>query len=62
MSSITVHTKTKCPATLRMANELRSFLFEQEFGELQCYYTEAQRKHLTAALKAMTRVYTKFKE
>lgn len=62
MASIVVHTKTKCPATLRMANELRSFLFEQQYGELERYYTEAQRRHLTAALKAMTKVYTKFKE
>ena len=49
MSGIKVSVKTKAKETLKLSNHLRSFLFEQEYGELSnC--TPAQKKTLKDAL------------
>lgn len=55
---ITVHQKTKCPESLKLANTVASFLFEQECGELK-YFTEAQKKHIQNACKALYKVSSK---
>ena len=49
MSGIKVSVKTKAKETLKLSNHLRSYLFEQEYGELSnC--TPAQKKTLRGAL------------
>lgn len=49
MSGIKVSTKTKAKATLKLANAFRSYLFEQEYGELnKC--SSANKKVLKDAL------------
>ena len=49
MSGIKVSVKTKAKEALKLSNHLRSFLFEQEYGELSnC--TSAQKKTLKDAL------------
>ena len=52
MSGIKVSVKTKAKETLKLSNHLRSFLFEQEYGELSnC--TPAQKKILRDALAVL---------
>ena len=49
MSGIRVIVKTKAKETLKLSNHLRSYLFEQEYGELSnC--TPVQKKTLKDAL------------
>ena len=49
MSGIKISSKTNAKETLKLANHLRSYLFEQEYGELSnC--TTAQKKILKDAL------------
>lgn len=52
MSGIKLIVKTKAKETLKLSNHLRTFLFEQECGELS-NYTPAQKKILRDA----SRVY-----
>lgn len=60
MASIRVHLATKLPNTLKLANEMRSYMFEQECGELR-FFTEAQRKHITNTIRIMDKVISKNK-
>lgn len=57
---IRVITKTRAKATLKLANALRSYLFEQEYGELSnC--APAQKKTLRDALLVLNSVVSKSK-
>jgi len=58
MSEIRVNIKTKAKETLNMANSFRSYLFEQEYEELNnC--TIAQKKTLRKALEILDAVVKK---
>ena len=58
MSGIKVSSKTKTKETLKLANYLRSYLFEQEYGELSnC--TPAQKKTLREALLVLNSIVSK---
>ena len=60
MSGIKVSAKTKAKETLKLYSHLRSFLFEQEYGELSnC--TSAQKKILRDALLVLDSVVSKSK-
>ncbi len=60
MSGIKISVKTKAEETLKLSNHLRSFLFEQEYGELSnC--TSAQKKILRDALLVLNSVVSKSK-
>lgn len=60
MSGIKVSVKTKAKETLKLSNYLRSFLFEQEYGELSnC--TSEQKKTLRDALLVLNSVVSKSK-
>ena len=60
MSGIKVSVKTKAKETLKLSNHLRSYLFEQEYGELSnC--TPAQKKTLMDALLVLNSVVSKSK-
>lgn len=52
MSGIKVSVKTKAKETLKLSNHLRSFLFEQEYGNC----TPAQKKTLRDALLVLNSV------
>ena len=55
MSGIKVSVKTNAKETLKLSNHLRSYLFEQEYGELSnC--TSAQKKTLRDALLVLNSV------
>ena len=58
MSGIKVSVKTKAKETLKLSNNLRSFLFEQEYGELSnC--TPTQKKTLRDALLVLNSIVSK---
>lgn len=58
MSGIKVSVKTKAKEALKLSNYLRSFLFEQEYGELSnC--TPAQKKTLRDALLVLNSIVNK---
>lgn len=60
MSGIKLIVKTKAKETLKLSNHLRTFLFEQEYGELS-NYTPAQKKILRDALLVLDSVVSKSK-
>ena len=60
MSGIKVSSKTKAKETLKLANHLRSYLLEQEYGELSnC--TTSQKKILKDALLVLNSIVSKNK-
>ena len=60
MSGIRVTAKTRAKETLKLSNCLRSYLFEQEYGELSnC--TPAQKKVLRNALSILDSIISKSK-
>ena len=60
MSGIKISVKTKAKETLKLSNYLRSYLFEQEYGELSnC--TPSQKKILREALLVLNSVVSKNK-
>ena len=60
MSGIKVSVKTNAKETLKLSNHLRSYLFEQEHGEVSnC--TSAQKKTLRDALLVLDSVVSKSK-
>lgn len=60
MSGIKVSVKTKAKEALKLSNHLRSFLFEQEYGELSnC--TPVQKKTLRDALLVLDSIVNKSK-
>ena len=58
--SITISTNSKAKATLKLYNQLASYMFEQEFDELK-YATQANIKTLKAAQKAFSAIINKAK-
>ena len=60
MSSIRLIVKTKAKETLKLSNQFRSYLFEQEYDELSnC--TPAQKKTLRDALAVLDLIIDKSK-
>lgn len=59
--SITVTTSTKAKATLKLYNQLTSYMFEQEYGELK-YANQSNIKALKAAQKALSIIIKKAKQ
>ena len=58
--SITISTNTKAKATLKLYNQLVSYMFEQEFDELK-YANQSNIKTLRAAQKALSMIINKAK-
>ena len=58
--SITISTNSKAKATLKLYNQLASYMFEQEFDELK-YATQANIKTLKAAQKTLSIIINKAK-
>ena len=58
--SITISTNTKAKATLKLHNQLVSYMFEQEFDELK-YANQSNIKALRAAQKALSTIINKAK-
>lgn len=59
--SITISTNTKAKATLKLYNQLTSYMFEQEYGELK-YANQSNIKALKAAQKALSIIIKKAKQ
>ena len=58
--SITISTNTKAKATLKLYNQLVSYMFEQEFDELK-YANQSNIKTLRAAQKALSMIISRAK-
>ena len=58
--SITISTNTKAKATLKLYNQLNSYMFEQEYDELR-YANQSNIKALKAAQKALSTIISKAK-
>ena len=58
--SITISTNTKARATLKLYNQLNSYMFEQEYDELR-YANQSNIKALRAAQKALSTIINKAK-
>ena len=58
--SITVSTNTKAKATLKLYNQLTSYLFEQECGELK-YTNSSNIKVLKDAQEVLSMIISKAK-
>lgn len=53
--SITISTNTKAKATLKLYNQLTSYMFEQEYEELK-YANQSNIKTLRAAQKVLSMI------
>lgn len=58
--SITISTNTKAKTTLKLYNQLVSYMFEQEFDELK-YANQSNIKTLRAAQKALSMIINRAK-
>ena len=58
--SITISTNTKAKATLKLYNQLTSYLFEQECEELK-YANQSNIKTLKAAQKVLSMIINRAK-
>ena len=58
--SIKVSTSTKAKATLKLYNQLNSYMFEQEYDELR-YANQSNIKALKAAQKALNMIINRAK-
>ena len=58
--SITISTNSKAKATLKLYNQLASYMFEQEFDELK-YANQSNIKTLRAAQKALSMIINRAK-
>lgn len=58
--SIKCLSKTKARATLKLYNQLASYIFEQEYGELK-YANQSNIKALKAAQKALSMIIERAK-
>ena len=58
--SITISTNTKARATLKLYNQLNSYMFEQECDELK-YANQSNIKALKAAQKALNMIINRAK-
>ena len=60
MGAIKVSTSTKAKATLKLYNQLTSYMFEEEYGELK-YANQSNIKALKAAQKALNMIINRAK-
>ena len=58
--SITISTSTKARATLKLYNQLNSYMFEQEYDELR-YANQSNIKALKSAQKALNMIINRAK-
>ena len=58
--SIKVSTSTKAKATLKLYNQLTSYMFEEEYGELK-YANSSNIKALKAAQKVLSMIISRAK-
>ena len=58
--SITISTNTKAKATLKLYNQLNSYMFEEEYGELK-YANPSNIKALKAAQKVLSMIISRAK-
>ena len=58
--SISVSTNTKAKATLKLYNQLTSYMFEEECGELK-YANQSNIKALKAAQKVLSMIISRAK-
>ena len=58
--SITISTNTKAKATLKLYNQLNSYMFEQECDELK-YANQSNIKALKSAQKALNMIINRAK-
>ena len=58
--SIKVSTSTKAKATLKLYNQLTSYMFEEEYGELK-YANPSNIKALKAVQKVLSMIISKAK-
>ena len=58
--SITISTNTKAKATLKLYNQLISYMFEQEYDELK-YANQSNIKTLKAAQKVLSMIISRAK-
>ena len=58
--SITIATNTKAKATLKLYNQLTSYMFEEEYGELK-YANQSNIKTLRAAQKVLSMIISRAK-
>ena len=58
--SITISTNTKAKATLKLYNQLTSYMFEEEYGELK-YANPSNVKALKAAQKVLSMIISRAK-
>ena len=58
--SITISTNSKAKATLKLYNQLTSYMFEQEYGELK-YANPSNIKALKAAQKVLSMIISRAK-
>ena len=58
--SIKVSTSTKAKATLKLYNQLTSYMFEEEYGELK-YANQSNIKELKAAQKVLSMIISRAK-
>ena len=60
MGAIKVSTNTKAKATLKLYNQLTSYMFEEEYGELK-YANQSNIKALRAAQKVLSMIISRAK-
>ena len=60
MGAIKVSTNTKAKATLKLYNQLTSYMFEEEYGELK-YANPSNIKALRAAQKVLSIIISRAK-
>ena len=60
MGAIKVSTSTKATATLKLYNQLTSYMFEEEYGELK-YANQSNIKALKAAQKVLSMIISRAK-
>ena len=60
MGAIKVSTNTKAKATLKLYNQLTSYMFEEEYGELK-YANQSNIKALKAAQKVLSIIISRAK-
>ena len=58
--SITISTNTKAKATLKLYNQLTSYMFEEEYGELK-YANQSNIKALRADQKVLSMIISRAK-
>ena len=60
MGAIKVSTNTKAKATLKLYNQLTSYMFEEEYGELK-YANQSNIEALKAAQKVLSMIISRAK-